>query len=113
EDAGIVDVIDEAAAAPLARGLARPMARGVAVPVGESLAFRQRRRVVADIIGPAGPRLMRHRRWRDEIAAAQLGAVDAAVARRLIDEPLDDVDRLGPSGAAIRYGGRGIGEDRA
>ena len=34
-------------------------------------------------------------------------------ARRPIDEPLHDVDRLGPAGAAIGHGRRGIAEDEA
>ena len=37
----------------------------------------------------------RHRRNRHHVAAAQFGAVEAALPRRRVDQPFDDIDRLG------------------
>src|SRR5262249_35698193 len=62
--------------------------------------------IAAIVIEPAERRLIGKLRLRNEILAAELDAVDPELTRRVLDEPLDDVDRLGPAGAAI---GRGRG----
>ena len=49
----------------------------------------------------------------DEVAPAQLDAVDAGLARGLVHQPLDGVDGLGPAGAAVGAGRRGVGQHRA
>jgi hypothetical protein len=41
--------------------------------------------------------LERHRTRRHRVAAAQLGTVDSHFARRVVDQPLHDVGRLGPT----------------
>ena len=43
---------------------------------------------------------------------AQPGAVEAAFARRLVDQPLDDVDRLGIARPAADADRRGVGQHR-
>ena len=65
---------------------------------------------LADVVGLAHRVLVRHLLGPDEVAPAQRDAVDAGLARRLVHQPLDDVDRLGPAGAAVGAGGRGVGE---
>ena len=48
----------------------------------------------------------------DEVAAAELGGVDAELARRLVDDALELVAALGAAGAAVGVDGHGVGEDR-
>ena len=48
----------------------------------------------AAIIGDAERVLVRHRRGRDQVAAAQVDWVATQFARCIVDQPLDDVDRL-------------------
>ncbi len=65
---------------------------------------------IAAIIGRADRRLVRHGRGRDEIAVADVGAVDAKLGGGAIGETLEHVTGLGPSGAAIGVGWQRIGE---
>ena len=55
------------------------------------------------------PRLEWHRRRRDQVAAPQLQRVDPELARGDVDDAFDRVRGLGPPGAAIRTGRRGVG----
>jgi hypothetical protein len=55
--------------------------------------------------------LERHRARRHRVTAAQLGSVDLHLSRRVVDQPLDDVGRLGPSRAAIGTDARRVGVD--
>ena len=77
----------------------------------------------AEAPGRASARRRRCRRsgpWRscrasaraDHVAAAQLGRVQAQLARRCVDQPLETVDRLGPPGAAVGAGRRGVRQHR-
>ena len=54
----------------------------------------------------------RHRLGRDRVAAAQLGRLDAELARRLVDDRLDHIDRLGPAAAAVGGDRHRIGQHR-
>ena len=47
-----------------------------------------------------------------KLLAPDLGRVDLHLARRLLDDALDDVGRLGPTGAAVGVDRRGVGEHR-
>ena len=47
----------------------------------------------------------------DEVAPAQFCRIHAELVRGLVDQPLDQVVRLGLAGAAIGVDGRGVGED--
>ena len=49
----------------------------------------------------------------DQVAAAQLNAIDAETLRRNVDEPLHDRGRFRPPGAAKRRGGHRVGHDAA
>jgi hypothetical protein len=63
--------------------------------------------IAAIVIEIAERRLEGQLRRRNEILLAQRDAIGAELARHVLDQPLDDVDRLGPAGAAIRRG-RGL-----
>ena len=67
-------------------------------------------REVAAVVGEDEPGLERHRGGRDQVAAAQLDGIDAELARGDVDHALDRERRLGPAGAAVGAGGRGVGE---
>ena len=54
--------------------------------------------------------LIGQRRFRQHVLAPQLDAIDAELARRIVDQPLDEIDRLRPSRAAIRRRRVGVGE---
>jgi len=59
EDAGIVDIVGDAAAAQFAAGFALRAARCIAVPIGQSLALRQCCGIVAGVVDPARARFIR------------------------------------------------------
>ena len=65
---------------------------------------------LAAVVGEDEAGLERHRRGRDEVAAAQLDRVDPELARGHVDHALDRVRRLRPAGAAVGPGRRGVGE---
>ena len=58
-------------------------------------------------------RLVREGVLRDEVAPAELDAVDAGLARRLVDQALDQVGDVRPAGAAIGGDRRGVGQREA
>ena len=60
----------------------------------------------ARVVGLAHGVLVRHLLGADEVAAAQLNAVDADLPCGFVHQPLDVEDGLGPAGAAVRAGGR-------
>src|SRR5207253_1641060 len=47
----------------------------------------------------------------NQVAAADLGAIDLEFARRLVGEPLEHIAGLGASRAAISIGWHGVAED--
>jgi hypothetical protein len=49
----------------------------------------------------------------DQVLAPQLRRIEAHLARRTVDQPLDEINRLGAAGAAVGHGRRGVGEDEA
>ena len=67
-------------------------------------------REVAAVVGEHEPRLERHRGGRDQVPAPQLDRIDAELVRGDVDHALDRERRLGPAGAPIGPGGRGVGE---
>ena len=73
---------------------------------GRARARSRRRRRVSPDDAAVGELLA-----RDEVPAPQLDRVEPEVARRPVHQPLDDVDRLRPPGAAIGVDRRGVGED--
>jgi hypothetical protein len=56
-------------------------------------------------------RLVREAVGRDEVAPPDLDRIEARHPRRLVDQPLEDVDAFRPAGAAIGVDGLGVGED--
>ena len=96
--------------AQLAGFLRRSTALAKAFPVGECERLVHRGFKFATIVNRAVCGLVGHRLRRDEVAPAQRHTIDAHAPRRAVDQPLDQVDRLGPSGAAIGPERRRVGE---
>ena len=82
-----------------------------AVAVGEGQRHVHAAREIAAVVGEDEPGLERHRRGRDQIAAAQLARIDLQLAGRHVDDALDGVRRLRAPGAAVRPGGGRVRED--
>src|SRR4051812_22699429 len=68
-------------------------------------------REIAAVVGRPDRCLVGHRARRDEIAAPDLGAIDAELERGLVREALQHIAGLRASGAAIRIGGHRVAED--
>ena len=66
--------------------------------------------IVAGVIGHDHRRLVRER--LDEVLLAQIGRIDAQLARADLDQPLDHEGRLRAAGAAIGVDRHGVGVDR-
>ena len=89
--AGVIEQIERAP--ELERVVAAVVAHGDAVPVHE-------------------PRAIGHLLRRDLVSRADLGGIEAEPGRQTIEQTLDDQDRLGPAGAAIRRARRLVGDYR-
>ena len=105
EDGGKAD------AAQLAARLRFAAPRREAVPVGQRQRALEEGGEIAAIVERVGRRAPRHRRARHEVAAAQLGAVDAGDGGGAVEEALHDVDILEPSDAAIDADRHGVGDE--
>ena len=103
-----LDVRRDGAAAQLAPPLALLAPRGKAIPVGELKAYIHQLLELAAVVGVMRRRVIRQRFRLDEIAPAQLDAIDAGDLRGTFDQPLDQIDRLRPPGAAVDRGRRGV-----
>ena len=112
ENAAELDVGRDRAAAQLAASLALAPARGKSVPVGKLEALVHQLLELAAVVIVMRRRVVRQRLRLDEIAPAQLDPVDARDLRRALDQPLDQINRLGPAGAAIDRRRRRVGEYR-
>ena len=75
-----------------------------------SPARAQRPWKIAAIVHRADRRLVRHSRYGNEIAAANVGAIDHKLSRGSIGEPLEHVAGFRTAGAAISIGRQRIGE---
>ena len=84
-----------------------------AVPVGELLRARHGAGEVAGIVDLAGRRLVGQRLRLDEVPAADRIGRDAEIARDGVDQPLDQIGRLRPPGAAIGIDRHRVGVDAA
>ena len=82
-------------------------------PIGKLLRARKMRGEIAGIVVLAGRRPVRHRARLDEIAPPQRIGRDPDFARGNVDQPLDDISRLGTAGAAIGVDRNGVGVDAA
>ena len=98
-DAAGLDIGGEADAAQLALGGGSGLARRKPLVVRERQRLVEGGRIVAGVVGHDDRRLMRERGY--EIVAPELGRIAAGLARRDLDEALDDEGRLRASGAAI------------
>ncbi len=108
--AGRLDVIGKAETAqqPPRRALRPPRGKAGDVGPGERAIKGFRESAAVDLVAEGVGH--RHRRGRDHVLTPQLGAVKAALPGRPVDQPLDDVDRLGKAGAAGHADRRGVGE---
>ena len=79
-------------------------------PVGQRQALVHQRLEVAAVVDLPERVGVGQLRRADEVAAPQLGRVQAQAARGRVHQPLDQVDGLGPPGAAVGAGGRVVGE---
>ncbi len=100
-----------APAQPAARARLR-LARGEALPLGEIERLLDDAAELAAVIDLPHRVGIGHLLRRDEIAAADLGGIEAELARCGVEQPLDEIDRLGPPGAAIGRGRRGMRQHR-
>ena len=91
----------------------RRAAPGEAVPVRERQRRVHDRLELARIVFEAERRAVRHRGRRDEVPPPQFDRVDPGPARRDLDQPFEQIGRLGPSRAAIGRGPGGVGIGRA
>ena len=66
---------------------------------------------LAAVVLEEEPGVVGHGRRRHQVAQAQLEGIEPEIARGDVDQPLDDVGRLGPAGAAIGRVGHRVGED--
>ena len=109
-DAAGLDIgrVAQAAELPALFGLLAP--RLEPRDIGELQRVSECRVVVAGVIAQRDRRLVR--KLLDEIAPANLDAVDPQLARGGIDQPLHDIGRLGTPGAAEGVHGRGMGKYR-
>ena len=96
-------------AARLRLGLARAKAREVGI---FQYVFQQSRRVAA-VIGRPCRGLEREGLARNEIAPAQIDAINPGLQRRLVDEPLDEIAHVGSRRAAIGRRGRRVRQHHA
>ena len=90
--------------------LGRRAARREVGHVGQLLRLRQVRGVVAGVVGETHRRGVRE--LGDEVLPADRRGLHLQVARRLLDEPLDDIRGLGPPRAAVGIHRRGVREHR-
>ena len=107
--AGALDGVGDAQAAELAALRRFFLARGVARVVAEKKCLVHPLFEFAAVVGEGECRLVGHGRGRQQVPAAQLDAVHAELRRRLVHDPLDHIDGLGPARAAVRPGRIGIG----
>jgi hypothetical protein len=106
--------LDEHRTGPMPRNL--PFATEIfflsakGIPLGKANRLVQLPGRIAAVVGRAGRRLVGERVPRNQVAPAQLDAIDAGLARRFVDQAFDEIGDIRPAGAAIGRRGGGIGE---
>jgi len=107
------DIGRDADAAQFAGTLRRGRALVKAVPVRNLLRARHGAREIARVVDFPGRRRVGHRRRLDQVLAAQRVGRDVEIARRRIDQPLDQIGSFRPARAAIGVDRDGVGVGRA
>ena len=105
-----LDGVDDGDAAQLAARACRLPPRGEAGHVGQLERGLHVGAELAAVVRHAERRLVGHGARGNDVAPAQLDRVGAELAGRVVDEPLDDVGRLRPAGAAIGGGRVGVAQ---
>ena len=113
ERAGDLQIATDADAAQPALLLRRFLARGKAGITAKLERAFERAGKVAAVVGVAESGGVGNLVGLDQIAPAQFGGVDAGLIGGGIDQPLHQVARLRPAGAAIGTGQQRVGEDAA
>ena len=108
----LLDRVGNAAAAQLAARFGLVATCREAGPIGFRQCFLLVGGEIAAIVIEVQRGLVRHRRGRDQVFRPQFDRVEAQFARGVVDQALDDIGRLGPSGAAIGRGAVGVGHHR-
>ena len=90
----------------------RRAAAGEVLVVGELERGIERRLVVAGVVLQRDRRLIGEGVLRDEVLAAQLGRIAPGLARRRLDDGLEQIGRFRSPGAAVGVDRRGVGVDR-
>src|SRR5262249_59886283 len=101
EDAAELDVVAHRAAAQPAVLLRGLLARGKALPVAALDALVHQPLELAAVVVPQGRRRVGKLARRDQVAAPDLGGVDAESSRGVLDQPLGEIGGLRTAGAAI------------
>jgi len=96
----LFDRVGDADAARLAARVDLVAARWEACPIGLRQCFLLVCGKVAAIVIEVQCGLVQHRRGRDQIFGSQFDRVETQFARGVVDQALDDIGCLGPSGAA-------------
>jgi hypothetical protein len=108
--------LDEDGAADAAKFAAFPgklSAGREILPIGKAKSVLEIAGRVAAVVRGADRRLVGIRLLRNQVAAAQLDAIDAGLARRLVHQPFDEISDVRPAGAAVGGDRRGVGENEA
>ena len=105
-----LDVVGEPEPAQPARLRARHLARREPRHVGLDQRPVEHPPEVPDVVHLPRDAAIGEPLLRDEVAPPELDRVEPEVARRPVHQPLDDVDRLRPPGAAVGVDRRGVGE---
>ena len=110
--AGLGDLEEarDAEAAPFARRLRCCPARRETRDIGARERLVEHGREIAAVISGSDRSLVGDARGWDEVAAADRDAIDAGDARKLVDQPLKAVIRLGAPRAAVGPGRHRVGE---
>src|SRR5262249_1669514 len=110
EDAAELDVVAHRPAAQLAVLLRGFLSRHKTLPVAELDALVHEALELSAVVVPQRGRRVWELARRDQVAAPDLSGIYADRPRRVFDQPLGEVSRLGTSGAAIGPALRGVGE---
>ena len=102
----------DADAATAAIVFAAHATRRKAVPIGDLQSHVEHTFEIASVVGVPARRPVRHRRGRDQVAAADCHRIDLHFPRRLVDQPLHHIGRFGSTRPPVGPKQWGIGEHR-
>src|SRR5688572_24126014 len=104
--AGGLDEHSAADTSKLSLGERLPAARFEPIPLGALERFLEFARRISTVVRRSDGRLIGECLLGNEIALAKLNPIDARLARRLVDQPLDEIRDVRPAGTAVGGGRR-------